>query len=126
MSTIKVKAIRTNCCNGEERVVDAAIERHYHTCNLNSWWIAIIEGGVTGYESMAEDRVESMVSGWSACAGTKNSWDKLFISGEEMMKVAEWIKQQRQKEQTHNPTIGGGYKPIQQEEQANPPTLLDQ
>lgn len=92
---IEVQAIRTNSCTGVASDVTVKVGRKYHAGHLNSWWIEIVEGGVTGYESMMEDHVGEMTGGWSVCAGTKYSWDSLFISSEEMQKIAKWIEQEK-------------------------------
>ena len=51
-------------------------------------------GGPTGYESfyMHEFVIKSMrKKGWTACAGTKDEWDKLSFSPEEMSRVFDLI-----------------------------------
>lgn len=93
-NTIIVQAVRTKCTSGEELLTEIIIDRVYHE-GLKSWWIQIVRGGVTGYESMKEDHVKDMTEGWHACAGTKGVWDKLFLPGNEMMKVAKWIEEQK-------------------------------
>lgn len=90
---ITVSAIRTNCFSGKELLTEVNIERIY---NLKSWWIHIVKGGSTGFESMREDEVRSMVDGWCACSGIKRRWDELFIPGKEMMKIADWVESQKQ------------------------------
>lgn len=87
---IVVKATRTSCLTGKSKVVEVKIDRVYHE-SLNSGWIRIVSGGVTGYESMREDNVKEMTEGWCACAGTKNRWDTLFIPAEEMLQIADWV-----------------------------------
>jgi len=87
---IIVKANRTSCLTGESKVVEVKINRTYHK-SLNSWWIQIVSGGITGYESIREDDVKKMTGGWSACVGTKGGWDSLFIPAEEVLRIADWV-----------------------------------
>ena len=55
---------------------------------LSSWWWKIIEGCVTGYESVSCDWIKRYgAREWHACAGTKDKWDKLIIPKEEMAKL---------------------------------------
>ena len=58
------------------------------------WWIRIIEGGVTGYESCRVEWVlkEELSGVWLACAGTDNRWDTLLITKHEMGHVRCWLK----------------------------------
>ena len=55
----------------------------------------IIKGGVTGYESFCiecfDDFQKMIDKGWTACAGTKGSWDRLFIPGKSMKEVFEFF-----------------------------------
>ncbi len=86
-----MKGIRTNCYNGKQEEVDIEYEiRTYPT--LEGKWLVITKGGVTGYESFQltnESLSRLSKSGWSACAGTKNRWDTLFIPAKEMQKLLE-------------------------------------
>lgn len=94
MSRIIVKAIRTHCCTNEEQEVKVSIEREYIERNLNSWWIKIVEGGVTGHESMRFDLIPKcgcFERGWVACMKTPNSWDGLYIPPEEMKKIYDYF-----------------------------------
>lgn len=54
----------------------------------------IRKGGVTGYESfyVKDYHDPEHKRGWTACAGTKGRWDKLFIPPEEMKKVFEYFE----------------------------------
>ena len=48
--------------------------------------------GPTGYESFYIDDAKTFrlsENGWTACMGTKNVYDRLFIPGEEMKKALE-------------------------------------
>lgn len=92
---IKAKAIRTNCYTGKGTEVDIVVERVWHGSNLNSWWIEIIKGVVTGYESIKirDDIIErTSKTGWHACMGTERRWDTLFIPPEEMKKIWQSVK----------------------------------
>jgi hypothetical protein len=89
------KATRTDCLTDVKKEVNIALERKWFASNLNSWWICIIKGAVTGYESIeikSENIVRTQRTGWHACAGTKGSWDTLFITPREMKKVWEWVE----------------------------------
>jgi len=89
---ISVKAERTNCITGEKKYVIVEFYEHYAK-ELNSWYIQIGRGGVTGYESMRSEHVKEMLEGgWSACAGTKGRWDTLFIPPESMKRIHDWIE----------------------------------
>jgi len=78
-----IKGIRTHCVINESKEVDL-------TLDLQSGWIHIIKGGVTGYESFEAVLNSTAWNGWPACFGTIGVWDKLEISKEEMQKVKEW------------------------------------
>jgi hypothetical protein len=87
-----LKGKRTNCFNGRVTEVDLDWELKE---GLNSR-IFQLHGGPTGYESFYLD--DALASsrwnprdGWCACAGTKDSWDKLDISAEEMTRVLNLI-----------------------------------
>jgi len=90
---IKVKAQRTNCLTNVVIDVELVVVKKYNDY-LNSHWISIEEGGVTGFESMRFDLIPATLAdrnGWLACAGTPNQWDKLFIPGEEMKKIYDYF-----------------------------------
>lgn len=91
---ILVRAQRTSCIkDGRTWTTCVHVKRRWHE-ELKSWWVYVTRGGVTGYESMRVDRVSDMCdNGWCACAGTKNKWDKLHVSAEEMQKVSQWLSQ---------------------------------
>lgn len=92
---IKAKATRTHCYTGKITEVDIEIKRVWHDDNLNSSWIEIFKGGVTGYESIkiTDDIIERTTrTGWHACAGTEKRWDTLFITPREMKKIWQSIK----------------------------------
>jgi hypothetical protein len=78
--------------NGEKNCQEVTLKLgvRYHGDNLNSWYLHIIEGAVTGFEGceFSRDWIEkSSKIGWCACAGTKGSWDSLKIPAEEMTKI---------------------------------------
>jgi hypothetical protein len=52
--------------------------------------LKVLEGGVTGYESMyleSPNVEEVLAHGWNACAGTVGRWDALFIPPESIQRV---------------------------------------
>ncbi len=90
---IKIKAKRTNCITHIETEVDITLDKHWHS-RLNSWWMEIVEGGVTGYESISFKALKEHIEdnrGWLACAGTKGRWDTLLISAEELKKLEVYL-----------------------------------
>ena len=91
---IFVKAVRTNCMTQVEKEVTICVNREQHESLDNSWWLHIVEGGVTGYESIRENLIinNENDSGWSACAGTKGQWDKLYVPLKSLNKVVEWLR----------------------------------
>ena len=87
---LKVPAIRTNCISGISKNVEVSIAQKYST-TLDSWWIEILSGAVTGYESMEIKGLENRKKdGWSACAGTRCRWDTLFLPPESMQRIYDW------------------------------------
>ena len=74
-----VYGTRTNCTTGEKKTVDLFVELRYSK-SLDTWWLHIVRGGVTGYESIELSKIVECKEGWHACAGTKGQWDTLFIS----------------------------------------------
>ncbi len=90
---VDVLAELTNCMTDNKVKMTVHVKRQYHK-DLQSWWIYISSGGVTGYESMREKDVKTMnMDGWCACGGTKGKYDKLFLPGESMRKIREWLEQ---------------------------------
>ena len=85
---IAIQGERTSCCTGRTKHVRLVLE-DYYSASLGEWWVRIVEGGVTGYESANVERLlkYGRGSGWLACAGTKMSWDTLEISQSEMAQV---------------------------------------
>ena len=80
-----MKGILTDCRDGTVR----EIEVDYEIFEKDGHKIFQLIGGVTGYESFYLDskytRLDKMLeNGWTACAGTKNKYDELFIPAEEM------------------------------------------
>ena len=51
-------------------------------------WLYMI-GGPTGYESMLPDDRED---GWMACEGTEGSWQRCYVTREEMARVLSALK----------------------------------
>lgn len=91
--TQTIKGIRTNCFDGKEN--EAILSYYLRAGSLYKLWFHLLYG-VTGYESF-EFNPESIErlrkTGWSACAGTKDRWDSLFIPAEEMAKAIDDICQ---------------------------------
>ena len=86
-----VTGVRTDCRTGQKREVKVGwyIRRPKEGYLAGSTWLHLV-GGPTGYESfeITEENTRMLSdSGWNACAGTKNTWDSLGISAEEMRKV---------------------------------------
>jgi len=93
-NTKPIKGIRTSCVTGEEREVDLRYEIKPcpYANQHDTRFVFHLDGGPTGYESFTIDEYIADVTcgirrGWTACAGTKGRWDKLFIPGEEMRRV---------------------------------------
>jgi len=93
MSHLYVQARRTHCITGQVKFIPVRIERRWHD-SLDSWWIAITEGGVTGYESMRTVDVKECRDGWHACAGTHKRWDELFLPAKSMLEIQSWLETQ--------------------------------
>ena len=79
-----LKAIRTNCHTGKETDVFVVLEKWFYK-KYKEWWWIVVEGGVTGWESIMVNKVTG--KDWHACTGTKGRWDTLYIPAEEMMKL---------------------------------------
>lgn len=88
-SVAAVVGVKTDCFTGMKSIGPITIE-----CQLrsNALAITIVEGGVTGHESVYTDDFfidRVLVSGWSACAGTPGRYNSLFIPAREMRVVFE-------------------------------------
>ena len=87
---LKVLAIRTHCISGISKNIEVTIAQRYWP-SLESWWIEILSGAVTGYESMEVRNLKGRTKdGWSACAGTKGRWDTLFLPPQSMQRIYDW------------------------------------
>lgn len=83
-----LKAIRVNCQNDACREVELQAELYYN--DQDELWCKIIQGGVTGYESVRpsdllrtrRERTKTTNLGWHANAGTRDSWDVLYVLAE--------------------------------------------
>ena len=80
-----MKGIVTDCINGKEYEV----EIHYEIIEKDGRHIFRLINGVTGYESFyihdKYTRLGDMLEhGWTACAGTKGKYDRLYIPAEDM------------------------------------------
>ncbi len=85
-----MKGILTSCLDGKEKEVELEYEIKERDGEKIFW----ILNGVTGWESFTINgkytNMKGIIeSGWLACAGTKNKYDKLFITSSEMKKVLE-------------------------------------
>jgi hypothetical protein len=85
---MKLKGILTNCSTDEEKEV----EIEYEITERNGERVFSLLNGVTGFESFYIDHFTTDIKGmknfgWTACAGTKDRYDKLFIPPEEMRKA---------------------------------------
>lgn len=82
-----MKAIITDCHTGEYREVDIC----YEILDIDDRKIFQLVNGPTGYESFYIDSLNHLENvcdnGWTACAGTKGVWDRLYIPAEEMKKA---------------------------------------
>lgn len=81
-----VRGIRTGACSNISKFVRCVFEVRDKRA------LYIVEGGVTGYESLIiQDWMKHSVSGpWLACAGTKDRWDSLEIEAISMAAVMKW------------------------------------
>ena len=98
---IDVKAIRTNCMTDVKTDVTCHCVIVWHE-ELESYWVKITKGGVTGFESCEVNRIKNdgiddgidkgtRFGNWCACAGTPGSWDTLYIPEESMKEIIKWI-----------------------------------
>lgn len=89
--TNTIRCTRTNCVTEKESVVElkyyAKYGLHFH------WWFYIV-GGPTGYESFDMDS-NSLKDrgGWSACGGTKDRWDSLYVPFDELSKAILYLRE---------------------------------
>jgi len=80
--TSKIRCVRTSCITKRESIVNL---KYYAKYGLYSHWWFYLVGGPTGYESLdMESKYFKPDKGWTACMGTKNRWDKLFVPGAEL------------------------------------------
>ncbi len=84
-------AIRGSCYRESEKDVKIEVTKVYHE-SLESWWYAIVRGGVTGYESVRCDKIIDRDKGWWACAGTKGRWDSLFVPLESLRIIVKELR----------------------------------
>lgn len=90
---VMAAAERTGCLNNETRPINLEM-KVYWSAITKAWWVVICNG-VTGYESLMFELFADPArdKGWWACAGTKNSWDKLFIPKESIKEVVIKFKE---------------------------------
>lgn len=81
----QIKAIRGHHTTKAETFVDITVEIKPYP-GLDGLWFSIVDGGVTGYESMRYTK-KNMSRGWNACMGTEGRWDSLFIPEDELATI---------------------------------------
>jgi len=76
---------RTYHTTEETKIVELFVEWRFHP-SLDMWYLHIVNGGVTGYESISlyDLYKKDVVDVWLANAGTKGRYDTLLIS-------AKWL-----------------------------------
>ncbi|MCK4260107.1 MAG: hypothetical protein KAX49_14100 [Halanaerobiales bacterium] len=82
----KMKGMLTDCVNGKQKEVELG----YRIEEGEEYSVFHLIGGPTGYEDFRIERVDvyRMIQfGWTACMGTKNTYDRLYIRAEEMKKA---------------------------------------
>jgi hypothetical protein len=90
---VEVEAMRTDCFTGAVKYVTVKFYVEYHESNLNAHYLHI-EGGPTGYESMAVSSISDVLrkgGGWLACMGTERRWDALHIMLEPYAKAVAML-----------------------------------
>lgn len=83
----KIQGEKTNLTT--EEVVKVELDYYVEFESLFCFWFHV-KPGVTGYESYEfkpDSNSDIKSKGWSACSGTPGSWDRLWISPEEMTKA---------------------------------------
>lgn len=86
---MRLNCIRTNLATNGQRLTEV----HHATLCKNSigWWVKL-DPGVTGYESAQVDNVlKTPGKGWSACAGTPDRWDSLWVPEAEMDRLRDFL-----------------------------------
>lgn len=102
---IVLQGQRTHCRTGVTKDVRLVLKDYWNSSKyMREWWVYISDGGVTGYESIKVDTILNndeleensfdIITGWYACAGTKNSWDTLFIPGIELLQLKEALQKE--------------------------------
>ena len=82
--TREMVGVRTHCVTGDESTVPVKGMLLRSTSGL---WLHLTVGAVTGFESAPVDRLLAGLadpdwSGWTACAGTPNSYDRLVVTAD--------------------------------------------
>lgn len=92
--SVMVTAERTGCINNETRPVNIVM-KVYWSAITKTWWAKVAIGGVTGHESLMFELFahRDRCDGWWACAGTKGSYDKLFVPKERIKEVVTKFKE---------------------------------
>lgn len=85
--TLEVEAEKSSCYTGKTEIIQAELGLYGYE---GDYFIAVIKGGVTGFEYFTLKLKELQKIGqhsWQACCGRKGEWDKLIIPENEMMKL---------------------------------------
>lgn len=88
------KGVKINAFTLIPEIVDVDFEIR-HSESLNSDWIYVTTGAVTGYESVEWRKLtddypnRSVFTSWIACAGTLNKYHRLEIPMSEVIKFLE-------------------------------------
>jgi hypothetical protein len=87
---ITIKAIRTSAFTAVE--TEVSIDCEVRKGHDNKDWIYIVNGGITGYESIPLDELDLAIGcdGWLANFGTRRKYDKLLVPSHELklLKIA--------------------------------------
>lgn len=90
-SVVMARGVRTHSSTGQQSIVPLRFECHFRE---NRPVVAIVDGGVTGYETIYFDDHFldwTRAKGWLACAGTPDRYDSLFVPAKEMRAVFEGL-----------------------------------
>jgi len=88
------KGIKINASTLLPEIVDVDFKVKYHE-SLESDWIYVVKGAITGYESAQVSKLiedypkRSVFASWIACGGTLNKYHRLEIPMSEVIKFLE-------------------------------------
>jgi hypothetical protein len=93
---ITIKAIRTSAFTAVE--TEVSIDCEVRKGHDGKDWIYIVNGGITGYESMPLDELDKAISsdGWLANFGTRRRWDSMLVPSHELMFLKEALERSQQ------------------------------